>query len=412
MIQVKYYLDKRSQKKDGTYPLKARINHKKVAAFINMNIYLTDEQWDERNEKTTKDFPNREFINRFLLSRKVEIQNIGIKLAESGYLASHNIYKVRDKIIEELEGKEVVCGLFYKTYKEFTETRRKKRTTEIYQSTLNWIEKFDKNISSRSFEEIDRNWLRKFYKFMEVDSPSINARNIHLRNIRAVFNYAIDEEITTFYPFRKMQIKNTETVKRSISAEQLNDFFNADTDDTQTKYLDIFKLTFYLIGINIVDLVNLKEITPEGRIEYYRSKTNRFYSIKVEPEALDIINRYRGKKNLLDMMDRYTNYKDYAKRLNENLQKIGVNGLKSVEIKGKTRNIKTFIPMFPNITTYWARHTWATIASKLEIPKETIAAALGHGGKTVTDIYIDFDRDKIDKANRLVIDYVSSIKLS
>ena len=60
----------------------------------------------------------------------------------------------------------------------------------------------------------------------------------------------------------------------------------------------------------------------------------------------------------------------------------------------------------PNLTTYWARHTWATIASELDIPKETIAAALGHGGNSVTDIYINFDKKKIDVANRKVIDYV------
>ena len=61
---------------------------------------------------------------------------------------------------------------------------------------------------------------------------------------------------------------------------------------------------------------------------------------------------------------------------------------------------------FAQITTYWARHTWATIAASLEIPKETIAAALGHGGNTVTDIYIDFDQKKVDEANRKVLDYV------
>ena len=55
---------------------------------------------------------------------------------------------------------------------------------------------------------------------------------------------------------------------------------------------------------------------------------------------------------------------------------------------------------------YKARHSWATIAAELEIPKETIAAALGHGGNTVTDIYIDFDRKKVDEANRRVLDWV------
>ena len=64
-------------------------------------------------------------------------------------------------------------------------------------------------------------------------------------------------------------------------------------------------------------------------------------------------------------------------------------------------------PLFPDISTYWARHTWATIAASLDIPKETISAALGHEiGSRVTSIYIDFDQKKVDEANRKVMDYV------
>ena len=87
-------------------------------------------------------------------------------------------------------------------------------------------------------------------------------------------------------------------------------------------------------------------------------------------------------------------------RMNKSLKKLG-----KVEI-GK-RGKKTITPIFPKISTYWARHTWATIASELDIPKETIAAALGHGGNTVTDIYIDFDQKKVDEANRKIIAYLA-----
>lgn len=61
---------------------------------------------------------------------------------------------------------------------------------------------------------------------------------------------------------------------------------------------------------------------------------------------------------------------------------------------------------YPELTTYWARYSWATIAAQLDIPKETIAKALGHGSETVTDTYITFDYSKVDKANRAVIDYM------
>lgn len=63
------------------------------------------------------------------------------------------------------------------------------------------------------------------------------------------------------------------------------------------------------------------------------------------------------------------------------------------------------------IIIHYARHSWATIAASLDIPKETIAAALGHGGNSVTDIYINFDQKKIDEANRKVIDYLNNHKI-
>lgn len=81
------------------------------------------------------------------------------------------------------------------------------------------------------------------------------------------------------------------------------------------------------------------------------------------------------------------------------LQKIGP------ETIGK-RGTKNYAPLFPHFTTYWARHSWTTIAAEPDIPKETIAAALGHGGNSVTDVYIRFDDRKIDEANRRVLDYV------
>lgn len=224
-----------------------------------------------------------------------------------------------------------------------------------------------------------------------------------MRNIRAVFNEAIDDEITSFYPFRRFKIRPVATVKRSLSVEQLRELFNYPVEEHEEKYLDMFKLIFFLIGINVIDLCYLRGVT-NGRIEYYRAKTNRLYSIKVEPEAMEIIEKYKGKKYLLDIFDRYTNHKNYVSRLNENLQRIGNT---QIGKQGK----KTFIPLFPMLTTYWARHSWATIAASLEIPKETIAAALGHGGNTVTDIYIDFDRKKVDEANRKVIDWVLYGKL-
>ena len=221
-----------------------------------------------------------------------------------------------------------------------------------------------------------------------------------MRNIRAVVNAAIDDELTTLYPFRKFKIKHEETAKRSLTVEELRTLRDSPCEPHQEKYRDIFMLMVYLIGINSVDLFSLKEIR-NGRIEYRRSKTGHIFSIKVEPEAQAIIDKYRGKNYLLDVLDTYGNYKDFTHRMNENLRKIG-----TVERKGrggkKHRN-----PLFPKLSTYWARHTWATLAAELDIPDETISLGMGHStGNRVTNIYINRNQKKVDEANRKVIDYL------
>ena len=166
----------------------------------------------------------------------------------------------------------------------------------------------------------------------------------------------------------------------------------------------MFMLMLYLIGINAVDLFSLKQIV-NGRVEYNRAKTSKLYSIKVEPEAMEIIERYRGKNWLLNVLDEYGNYQDFLHRMGIGLKQIGPVVRKGLGGK-KDRE-----PLFPEISSYWARHTWATIAAELDIPKETISAALGHEiGSEVTSIYIKFDQKKIDAANRKVIDYLNGIK--
>ncbi len=404
MATTKMYLDCRASRIDGSAPLKINISHNNASALISIDTYIMPTQWDKVSGKVVS-HPNKQTLNNYIARRKIDVDNEIMKLAESGSISGMTASKIKNAVLAVLNPCKIPATTFVSEYKKFIESKEKPRTREIYQMTLNWILRYDTKAEQLAFEEITKDWLVGFDKFVGITSPSRNARNIHLRNIRAVFNAAIDDEITTAYPFRKFKIRSEATIKRSLSIEQLRELFSMQVDKTQEKYLDMFKLIFYFVGINIVDLCNLKQIT-NGRIEYHRAKTNRLYSIKVEPEAMELIEKYRGADFLLNPLDRYKTYRDYAKRLNDNLQLIGPITYEHRPINGKKRKYKKYNPIYPELTTYWARHTWATIASSLDIPKETIAAALGHGGNTVTDIYINFDQRKVDEANRKVIDYL------
>lgn len=399
MATINYYLDKRASGWDKPAPLKITIRHRGKAILIPTGISLLPEQWDDVTRRIVN-HPKAAQLNNLLNHRYCDVECELLRLQEDGAFHFMRITQVRDAIMNMLYPQQQIdtSRLFMSRFRRFAELKTNQRTKEIYEATISRIQAYDRKCELLAFEDIDRAWLNGFDTFLAKTASSVNARSIHMRNIRAVFNDAIDDEITQHYPFRKYKIKRAATPKRSLSVEELRELFAYPVEEYQRKYLDIFKLTFMLIGINICDLCHLKCIKG-GRIEYQRAKTHRLYSVKVEPEAMEIIERYMGKQWLINPLDTYNNYKNYAKKLNEALQSIG-----EVEIGKQGR--KTIKPLHTELTTYWARHTWATIAASLDIPKETIAAALGHGGNTITDIYIDFDQRKVDDANRKVLDWV------
>lgn len=283
---------------------------------------------------------------------------------------------------------------------EFVSMKTNPSTQTMYGITKKKILAYD---AGATLDDVDRKWLAGLEQMMSDSGMSINGYAIHLRNIRAVFNYALDEEYTTNYPFRKFKIKQEKTAKRSLTKELLTKIRDYDCEEFQKIHRDMFMLMFYLIGINAADLFTLPTdaINEKGRIVYHRAKTGKLYDIKVEPEALSIINRYRGKKYLLSPLDRYKSYKDYIHHMNDALKTIGKQWRLGVGWKGEA--------ICPDLTGYWSRHTWATLAFEIGIPKDTISLALGHSfGLSVTDIYIDYSSKKVDEANRQVLDYIGS----
>lgn len=396
MASTKYYLDTRAAKNTAA-PLKLMISHKGKTALYNVSLSVRPDQWNAKLGQVVS-IKNQKAINYSLELFKMRADQLIFELATSGELAKMAAIDIRDMLRPMEDVKEEREELLFLPRLRKFYSLKKEGTQRLYRQTEKKICKFSENAEKLSFSDINYDWLVQFNNFMATTSPSQNARNINLRNIRAVFNDALADDLAIPYPFRRYKIKNEETTKRALSVENLRKYFNAPTDETSERYLDIFKIIFFLMGINIIDLCHLKSI-EDGYIEFHRAKTGRLYRIKVEPEAMALIEKHRGKDWLLNILDTNADYRSFYCHLDANLKKIG-------DFKIGKHGKKTVRPYFPKISTYWARHSWATIAAALEIPKETIAAALGHGGKTVTDIYIDFDRRKIEAANRRVMDWV------
>jgi site-specific recombinase XerD len=398
MISSNLYFDKRHPRKDGRCPILIYV-HNRGGFHIVTPFSCIEQNW--ANNEFSRAEANYKAKNASLHAMCAAVERELLRIEEQQKRMSNDKLKVILRRI--VRGEKSKSKVFVDYLDEFASMKNNPGTKGVYRETRVKIERYDPTCT---FDTMDRKWLSSFESWMIESGLKTNARAIHLRNIRAVFNYAIDEDETNCYPFRKFKIRKEETMKRSLTAEQLVLLRDYPCEEHQEWYRDIFMLMFYLIGINASDVFSISQKQLSGdRIEFHRAKTGKLYTIKVEPEAQRIIDRYRGKEYLLNILDTNHTPKIFLQHLNKNLKEIGP--FEVVKRTGK----KIRKPLFPYLSSYWARHTWATMAAELDIPKETIAAALGHEiGSPITSIYIRFDMKKVDEANRKVIDYLNSFR--
>lgn len=381
MTKINIKIEKRYIRKDGRSALRISVYHNNKTMYIRTNIYVFAKDWNA-DKQVIMGAQNRT-LNTLLQKQRNDIETRFVMLQSNGAIRT-----LSDKqFLKALSGESAEDSPHYfsNIMQSFVNAKTNQRTKQIYQATIAKMRLFC-DYDSITFEEMNVSWLRAFDAWMTESGNSTNSRSIHLRNIRTIFNAAIDDELITCYPFRRFKIQSQETEKRSISINDIRKLLTCNVQPFQEKYRDCFFLIFYLIGINTIDLSRLTSI-ENGRIKYKRAKTGKLYNIKVEPEALAIIERYRGKTHLLKWFDNRKDYRTFGMRLDENLQRIA-----------QEHNL-------PSLTSYVARHSWATYASELDISRDIISHALGHH-VNVTDTYIRFNYEKVDEANRRVIDYL------
>ncbi|MBS4060271.1 MAG: site-specific integrase [Bacteroidetes bacterium] len=203
-------------------------------------------------------------------------------------------------------------------------------------------------------------------------------------------------------PFSKFKIPSYELPKkRSLPIEQIRAIRDAEIpagDKRKVLGRDIFMLSFYLCGINSVDLFN-DPLFKDGRLIYKRMKTkdrrkdSAEMSLKIEPEAQQILMKYmKGEKTIFSKL--YANHLNFNRNINKGLTQLA-------EDLGMVR-----------FTFYSARHSWATIAiNDCHIDKYVVHQALNHVDQAmkVTDFYITKDWSMIDRANRKVLDLIKEI---
>lgn len=407
MAKISFYLDTRFG--NGPFPLKLRISHKGEKVYLPTDISLTPEQWDG---KAIINHEKAKSLNDFLIAKKAMTESTIFNFKLTNNLDKLSASQLKVVVESGGESTSKTDGhKFLEYYLQRQEVKKKSNTRLSYDSAVNRMKMHDPLLSTRTFEDIDEAYIRQMDEAWEKAGLTTNSRAVYMRNIRAVFNDAIDDGLTKNYPFRKFSIKKAPTKKRNLSVEELRMLRDYPiVNEFQEKYRDIFMLCFYMRGINMVDLLGLtKDNIRAGRINYIRSKTGKFYSVKIEPEMKAILSRYKGSQYLIDVCDGAKDesefeakYKGFLQRMDRGLKKIGPYTRKGL---GGKKEIK---PILPDLSQYWCRHTTATLMSDMGYSTEIIGCSLGHDvGLKVTNIYIEYNQNEVDKANRALIDYVN-----
>lgn len=346
IASIKPVLDTRKARKDGTYPLKLGVSHKGYFQ-ISLGIFLKPEQWVNDLVVMPDDKRRATVLNNAISARYKNAEAAILRLRTLGELRTTSNQDLRRLLDTDYEEKDDAPVLFKDRYEAYVRKLDRKSTIGTYENMFRKLSLFA-DVERLTFERMTYAWLKDFEHYLKSDGLAVNSIGIYMRNICTIFNDAIDRDVIpqNLYPFRKFKIQKEATRKRALTVVQLREFRDHPAEESQKQYQDIFMLIFYLGGINIIDLCNLRRI-DNGYVEYRRAKTGRLYRIRVEPEALEIIERHRGKEYLLDILDRYEHYEDYRKKLNRNIREIGSTRIVKDKV-GKLRK-KEKTGLFPDL---------------------------------------------------------------
>lgn len=390
-------------RQDNTTNVKIRIVHKSKPAYISTDLYVNPKKFKDGQVGGND---NANFLNSRI---RDEINKYTLRYWKIGSLADKlTVNEIKERVISDAEDFTID---FIDFADKYVESLKKQGKTGSARGLTGVIANLKRFRTSIKFSDIDTHFLNEFVDFLKANGVK-NAVDNYMREFRLLFKAGIekynDEDRGIIriphYPFRKFKfekIKRT-TFENRLTIDQVKLINNYKCErEREQMAKDMFMLSFYLIGINSVDLYNLGKPDKGGRVNYTRAKTGRDYSIKLEPEAIEIISRYEGEGRLINMSARYTNYLDWQKYVNIELKKIGQSILEELRKEDPEAS-------FPqNISTNWARHTWATIArNDCRINKDDVALCLGHedSDNKVTDVYIQYDYSIIDESNRKVLD--------
>ena len=383
---------------NGENPLMLRICQNRKIKYKSLGVSLNKEYWDFEKNTPKPKCPNREVLIKLILKVQMEYQQklLTKKADDEEYTADSLINEKK----QEIKAKTV--DEFYQHLIQNLRALGKVGDAEAYLNSYNSLKNFNKGKKlTYTFSYINSLFLKKYEDWLRSKDIKETTLSFQFRTLRAAFNKAIEENVVSKEknPFDQFKISkfNTKTKKRALTKEDIMKIITTETiKATELRLLarDIFTFSYLCGGVSFVDMANLTMGNiHKGRLLYSRQKTHGAIDLKLCEQANEII-------------EKYTSYREQATYLfpilNANLHKTPMqkkNRVRKVlaRINKELKILSTELEIEDIVTTYVARHSFASILKKSGVNIGIISQALGHQDLKTTEIYLSkFDNEQVD----------------
>ena len=384
---------------NNTAPIHLRLTHKSKNRYVSTGVTLPIDVWSTENQSINPDYPEATELQLKINAVRIEYEK-KVKRLEALDV------EVNFDTLLGTRAKMINCTLqdYFQKVIDGLESMGKFGSASKHRTTLSLINKF--HAGGIRFDEIDLSFLRNFERFLQNRQNNGNSIATKFSLIKAIYNKAIAEDvfIPKSNPFTKFKVGSlwTKTRKRSITKEDIQKLITLEIpDDYRSNYKslarDIFLFSYFTMGINFGDIAHLKHSNiRNGRIYYSRRKTQKMLTCQLNPLATEIIDKYSSpfyddEDYIFPILDPrvHKTAKQQFNRVHKSLAKIN----DALHIIGKELGLP-----FP-LTTYVARHTYATVLKRSGVNIAIISESLGHSDLATTQIYLDsFENSQIDEA--------------
>ena len=384
--------------KEGT--LYYHIIHQRKLRWISTDYHVYPEEWNAGKSSVIVSNSNNRQAHLQLIQSQIDWEMKQMQCIIHDKEMDGVSYSVDDLAneIQQLPTSQSVF-MFFRQQIAKKEQMQCVGTKNNYTNAVNRFIEF-RNQKDLTFSQMTADMMEMYQAWLWNRGVGQNTVSFYLRTLRTLHHKAVETgQATSNDIFAHVQTANVRTAKRAISVKDIRKIEKLDLPrgSSLDKARDMFLFSFYLRGMAFVDMAFLKKSDLKcGLVSYNRRKTHQNLNIEWIKPMQAIIDKYaeqtKDSPYMLPILtgketSPYTQYRKVEYNTNYNLKKIG----KMIGLK---------IPL----TTYVARHTWASIALHMNIPIATISEGMGHNSYKTTQIYLEsIDVATINEANRRII---------